>query len=300
MITSIPDRVEMIPLDAINVLNPRVRNRKQHVEIIENIRAIGLKRPITVCRRGTIEGEPQFDLVCGQGRLEAFRALGQTEIPALVIEATQHECLLKSLVENIARRHQTPIEQLQEVTRLRARGHSTASMANKLGVSVQWIQMILGLMDHGESRLLRGVESGTIPLSLAVDISKATDSDIQDLLTDAYTKGVLRGKKLAAVRRLLEQRQKSRKKETLPGEFPKRAPRRPQMDDLRRLYETEAEKHRILIKKADFVQQKLLVIVTALKELFCKHPEFLHMLEEERLDSLPRQLDMRINWRAQP
>lgn len=300
MTTSIPDRVEMIPLDAIHVLNPRARNRKQHQEIIENIRLIGLKRPITVCRRGASGGRPQFDLVCGQGRLEAFRALGQREIPALVTEATQHECLLKSLVENIARRHQSSIEQLQEVARLRARGHSTNSIANRLGVSAQWIQMILGLMDHGERRLLRGVESGTIPLSLAVDISKSSDSDIQNLLTDAYTKGVLRGKKLAAVRRLLEQRHKSRRDDNLSGELRKRTPKRPQMEDLRRLYETEAEKHRILIKKADFVQQKLLVIVTALKELFSSHPEFLQILQEEGLDSLPRQLDMRIHWRAHP
>jgi ParB family chromosome partitioning protein len=159
--------------------------------------------------------------------------------------------------------------------------------------------MILGLMDHGERRLLRGVESGTIPLSLAVDISKASDSDIQDLLTEAYTKGVLRGKKLAAVRRLLEQRHKSRRKESLSGDTRKRTTKRPKMDDLRRLYETEAEKHRILIKKADFVQQKLLVIVTALKELFSSHPEFLQILEAEGLGSLPRQLDIRIHWRAQ-
>lgn len=42
--------IEMLPIDAIRVLNSRARNRRQHHEIVENIGAIGLKRPITVSR----------------------------------------------------------------------------------------------------------------------------------------------------------------------------------------------------------------------------------------------------------
>ena len=41
-----------------------------------------------------------YDLVCGQGRLEAFVALGQNEIPAIVIEASEEDCYVMSLVEN--------------------------------------------------------------------------------------------------------------------------------------------------------------------------------------------------------
>ena len=32
-----------------------------------------------------------FDLVCGQGRLEAYKQLGQVKIPAIVVEATEEE-----------------------------------------------------------------------------------------------------------------------------------------------------------------------------------------------------------------
>jgi ParB family chromosome partitioning protein len=35
-----------------------------------------------------------YDLVCGQGRLEAFVALGQTEIPAIIKDASREECFL--------------------------------------------------------------------------------------------------------------------------------------------------------------------------------------------------------------
>ena len=48
-----------------------------HREIIENIEAVGLKRPITVSRRKSAAGEDRYDLICGQGRMEAFQALGE-------------------------------------------------------------------------------------------------------------------------------------------------------------------------------------------------------------------------------
>ena len=48
---------------------------------------------------------PRYDLVCGEGRLEAFRMLDETEIPAVVIDAAEADCLVMSLVENLARRH---------------------------------------------------------------------------------------------------------------------------------------------------------------------------------------------------
>src|ERR1700743_2264824 len=98
-----PKRIEMVPISRITVLNPRARNKRQHREIVNNIEAVGLKRPITVSRRDGVDG-PRYDVVCGEGRLEAFQMLGQTEIPAVVIEATENECLVMSLVENIARR----------------------------------------------------------------------------------------------------------------------------------------------------------------------------------------------------
>ena len=44
-------RVEMIPIERIAMINPRVRNSRVFGEIVENIGRIGLKRPITVSRR---------------------------------------------------------------------------------------------------------------------------------------------------------------------------------------------------------------------------------------------------------
>ena len=77
--------IERIPITQIHIANPRPRSRGRWQMIVANIREVGLKKPITVVRRSepNADGE-QFDLVCGQGRIEAFLALGETTIPAII------------------------------------------------------------------------------------------------------------------------------------------------------------------------------------------------------------------------
>src|SRR5712692_5000759 len=114
--------IELIPIDRVNVINPRVRNRKAFKTITENIGRLGLKRPITVTRRDDPAG-PLYDLICGQGRLEAYQVLGQREIPALVIDADGDDRMLMSLVENLARRQHRAIDLLQDIQGLKGRGY---------------------------------------------------------------------------------------------------------------------------------------------------------------------------------
>ncbi len=63
-----------------------------------------MKKPITVAKCKNDDGETGYMLGCGQGRMEAFESLGQTEIPAFLIEATTEDLLLISLVENLAQK----------------------------------------------------------------------------------------------------------------------------------------------------------------------------------------------------
>ncbi len=100
--------VQMIPVDQIRVLNPRSRNKFVFQGIISSIEKLGLKKPITVARRPASSDGKCYELVCGQGRLEAFTSLGQTDVPAIVTEASTEECFLMSLVENVARKNQSP------------------------------------------------------------------------------------------------------------------------------------------------------------------------------------------------
>ena len=78
-------------------------------------------------------------LVCGQGRVEALVALGETHIPAVIIEARREDQFLMSLVENIARRPPSNRDILREVRSLRERKYSVADLAKKLGMERSYI-----------------------------------------------------------------------------------------------------------------------------------------------------------------
>ena len=83
--------VRSLPIDKIEVLNPRERNSRAFSEVVANIKAIGLKKPIVVTPRPKPDGTDHYLLVCGEGRLNAFRSLGEREIPALVVTASDED-----------------------------------------------------------------------------------------------------------------------------------------------------------------------------------------------------------------
>lgn len=288
-----PKQVRTIPIDQIRFLNPRVRNRRNFQEIVQSIANVGLKRPITVSPRKSETDSASYDLVCGQGRIEAFIQLGQTEIPAIVIEAEESDCLVMSLVENCARRQHRAIDLLQDISTLRGRGYSDREIAPKIGVSPEYVHMIGILLENGEERLLTAVEAGILPLNMAMEIAKSSDEDVQRALTQAYTEKKLRGKKLVAVQRLIEQRRR-RGKHMYDSQFGRRSAKRPlTSESIMRVYRQEADRQKLLVKKAEVTQSRLLFIVEAIRELR-DDENFANLLKAESLDTMPAFLEQRI------
>jgi ParB family transcriptional regulator, chromosome partitioning protein len=287
-------QIKSIPIDQIRFLNPRVRNRRNFQEIVQSIAKVGLKRPITVSPRKTDTDSASYDLVCGQGRIEAFIQLGQTTIPAIVIEAEESDCLVKSLVENCARRQHRAIDLLQDIGTLRGRGYDDDEIAAKIGVSSDYIRMIGTLLEKGEERLVAAVEAGILPLNMAIEIARSSDEDVQHALTQAYTEKKLRGKKLVAVRRLIEQRRR-RGKQIHDSRFGRRdGSKRPLTgESIIRVYREEAAKQKLLVKKAEVTQSRLLFIVEAIRELR-DDETFANLLRAESLDSMPAFLEQRM------
>ncbi|WP_207545825.1 plasmid partitioning protein RepB C-terminal domain-containing protein [Salipiger thiooxidans] len=281
--------VSLVPTDRIRVLNPRVRNPRTFADMVENIAKIGLKRPITVTRR-THTDPQEYDLVCGQGRLEAFIQLKQKAIPAIVIDADESDCLVMSLVENCARRQHRPIDLMREIGTLRERGYSERQIGDKIGVSPDYVGMIAGLLERGEERLVTAVETGLLPLNLAIDISKTDAEGAQRALMDAYTQKKLRGKKLAAARRLIEQRE-ARGKKMHPKAYGRDSRnRRPLTSEaLVRAYQKEADRQKLLIKKAELTQGRLLFICQAFRTLL-EDDHFVTLLRAEGLETMPSYL----------
>ena len=129
-----PSEVEMIPIGQIDILNPRGRDKKDFSAIVANISNVGLKKPITVTPQPNTDPQ-RYYLICGQGRMEAFISLEQEAIPAFVIDASEEECMIMSLVENIARRQQQPMELFRTIADLKSHGYSNVQIGKKIGMS---------------------------------------------------------------------------------------------------------------------------------------------------------------------
>ena len=274
--------IRMIPIDRIAIVNPRARGRAKFKQIVGNISSLGLKKPITVAERPSKKGGPQYDLVCGQGRLEAYKTLGETEVPAFVVDATKEELMLMSLAENLARRFHSSAELMREIAALKDRGHTYADIAKRTDLHIQYVKGIIRLLNKGEDRLVRAVEKGHIPITVAVTIASSNDAQVQDALREAYEKSDLRGKELLRARKLIEERH-------VRGRRMGGSRRRPAVDghNLMKAYQEEISRQRILVKKAKVTETRLLFIISAVKQLV-QDESFVTLLRAEALDEMPQ------------
>lgn len=276
-----PAPIQWIPIDRIQIANPRERNRQTFKELVENISRVGLKRPVTVS--GGENGEP-YQLVCGQGRIEAFIALGQKEIPAVIRDHTVEERLVHSIIENVARRQHRPLELLHDIGAMRQRGYSCELVAQKTGLSHGYVRQISQLQEAGEERLINAVEAGHIPLNIALEIARSDDGTIQAALAAAYEAKQLKGSQLLAARRLVEQR-RLRGKGNRPDPHGKSTSSiSPEM--LMTTWNSEIARQRDLVRKADRTSSDLTFVIAALDMLF-KDEDFYTLLRAEKMETLP-------------
>ncbi|MFM0244079.1 ParB/RepB/Spo0J family partition protein [Paraburkholderia sediminicola] len=284
--------VRMIPVDQIEVINPRERNNRVFNEIVGNIRAIGLKKPIKVTPRATADGVEKYLLVCGEGRLKAFRSLGETTIPALVVNVSDEDAFIMSLAENIARRQCRPLELLAGIRQLQEQGYTSKVIAEKTGLTQSYVQGILMLLHHGEERLVIAVEKGRIPLNAALSIVSAGDDDtaMQAALQEAYESGKLRGKQLIDARRIIERRKTLGRSaaRNMSGKLADVT-----TSSLVRTYQHEVERQKSMVRKAEFAQQRLIFVVGALRQIFADE-NFVNLLRAEGLATLPKYLAERV------
>lgn len=255
--------IVLISIEEIHILNPRVRNQIIAEEIRQNIRNVGLKRPITVTPRKDAKNGKKYDLVCGQGRLEAFIAAGETEIPAVVREVSGEDAHIMSLVENIARRNCNSLELLQSIKYLKSQGYEDDAIAAKTNLGREYIRGIIRLLEQGEEYLVNAVEKGRIPLYQALHIAMEDDTAIQLALAEAHESGVLSGKKLIVAQKII-----SRRKHYGKGlSAPQRDRVRISPEDLIAVYEKEAREKKQLLAQSNYIKGVLNYTSTALRQL---------------------------------
>ena len=285
------DEVTMVPIERIRVVNPRPRDKKRFEVIVQSIRNLGLKKPIQVNRRPAAgEAEPAYDLVCGQGRLEAFMALGHKEIPAIIVEVTKEEQLLRSLVENMARRLPPPLALMNEIERLKDLGYTNLEIGAKLDIDASTVGGFVALKKAGEERLLDAAVSGRVPLSVAMEIAKADTPELQRELLKGYESNQLTYGSIRAIKRLIDQRRFAGKDRELN---PRARKSRTSVESLVNTYKRESQRQKLLVKKARICEAKLLFVVTAFGKLLGDE-NVVNLLRAEGLADMPRYLHDRI------
>jgi ParB family chromosome partitioning protein len=188
--------------------------------------------------------------------------LGETRIPAVIIEATREQQYLMSLVENLARRPPCNRDLLREIKAMTSRGLRPPEMARKLGLDRTYIYGIVNLLDQGEVSLVEAVEARRLPISVAAVIAKGTSEEVQRALKEAYEKGELRGQRLANARRMISYRLKHRASTRGPKRTKEMSPRA-----LVNEYRFQLEKTRVLVRRASIANQRLLLMVSMFHRL---------------------------------
>ena len=281
------NEIIMIPIERIRVLNPRPRDKKKFEQIIQSIKNLGLKKPIQVSLRSAEEGtEPGYDLVCGQGRMEAFLALGHKEIPAIVVEVSREERLLRGLVENMARRLPSRLALMNEIERLKADGYSNVEIGKKLDIADGTVGGYIALKKAGEERLLDAAINGKIPLGVAMDIAKANSPELQRELLKGFESKELNQFAIRTVKRLIDQRRFVGKGRDTDADKKKS---RTNAESLINAFKRESQKQKLMVKKARLCDAKLVIIVTALGKLLGDE-NFFNLLRAESLADIPQYL----------
>lgn len=143
--------------------------------------------------------------------------------------------------------------------------------------------------------MLRSVESGLFPLSVAVEICEVDDHEVQAALSSAYERGLLKGRKLFIARKIIEDRRRRGKGlATTDG----RTREHVSADTLVKAYQEDADRKRSLIMRANVTRDRLLFIIEALRRLGSDE-HFTALLEDEDLGTLPQNLATRLRSRGE-
>jgi ParB family chromosome partitioning protein len=274
-------RIRSIPISAITIPNPRDRRQAPFKELATSIARVGLKRPITVSDR---KSSGNYELVCGEGRIKALSAHQVQEIYAVVTDLSTEDCILLSLVENIARRRHSPVELVGDIGRL-SKHYDVNQIATKLGVLPGYVRAICRLLKNGDEHLIKAVERKAISPELALQIARADTPQLQRALLQLYSDGNYTMAQVAKIRKLMTG--SKRKQAKLPE--PEITPA-----DLVRIYRQETDRQAVVARKADLTQMRLSFILSAMKTLLSQRM-FTKLLREEGLDKIPLLLLRRIS-----
>lgn len=175
-----------------NRLQPRTYYDEEKLsELISSIKEKGVLQPILVRKIGA-----EYEVIAGERRLKAARALNLESVPVVIKVATDREALVLALVENIQREDLNSIEEAQSFKKLiedfnfnqedvaRAVGKDRSTVSNlmrllKLPDEIQKA-IFTGQISTGHARALLAVEDKNLQKKIFEDVI-AKDLSVREI-----------------------------------------------------------------------------------------------------------------------
>ncbi len=178
----VPARIENVDVDRIR---PNSWNKRRPVsdEFIESIKVNGILQPPVVRPVGR-----GFEVVAGERRWQAAKALGMEWILCRVIEADDERARELTLVENIDRENLTPLEEAAEIAELvKIHGGDAREVAARIGRSRHFVKSRLALSRLDLSIFKDSdVDPELTPVACLELLAKAPPETQKKILGDAY------------------------------------------------------------------------------------------------------------------
>lgn len=155
--------------------NPRREfDEVEQRELMDSIESVGVISVLLVRPKGE-----QFEIVAGERRWRAAKALGRERVPCRVRDLSDEDVRKIQLVENIQRSTLSPLEELRGLRELEEMGIAGDDLASSVGKSSDWCQLRLNLgklPEVARDAIGKGkIDVGSVPDLLEVDAGECED-----------------------------------------------------------------------------------------------------------------------------
>jgi ParB family chromosome partitioning protein len=185
--------IQQIATQHIKFFVRRARPSSAYARLKKSIAEIGLKTPIGLRditsrtakeRRRPDGGVYKYELVYGQGRLQAFRELEIDRIPAVVIDVGEEEIVGRFLAENMMRRKLTWKEKAKLVEYdTEVNGLSIDEVSERFCITPSHARKYLRVLKGASEKVLSRADENGIDMNTAEKLS-TIPKDEQDLVIE--------------------------------------------------------------------------------------------------------------------
>lgn len=195
---------------------PRKRfDEEALADLTDSVRTHGIIQPLTVRRLSS----GYYQIIAGERRWRAAKAVGLKEVPAVVIEADDRKVMELGLIENLQREDLNPVEEANGYKVLMAdHGLTQEEVALRVGKSRPAVANALRLLELPDP-VLQLLEEGRLSAGHARAILSAPDKSAQRALAQRVIDEGLSVRQTEQLAKRLSQQKQSPEKASSPDPY---------------------------------------------------------------------------------